>query len=172
LNGKPLFLGDDMTIVTAIEQEMKFVSDSEEGSKQYRKGYVRALEVVAEFFRIATNVNRQTTPKDPAVLRLVELAHTDNGCFASAPCTAQTDGLAMMGARTTFDGGELTTQEAGTLRLALVVLRSSNVDYSDFLNFWLSDYGAKILSPKPPPGLLPDSFYDDQMIVDATTYIH
>ena len=35
--------------ICAIEQEMKFISDSEEGSSQYRKGYMRALKIVREF---------------------------------------------------------------------------------------------------------------------------
>lgn len=39
-------------VISAIEQELKFMHDSEEGTKQYRKGYTQALEITAEFLRL------------------------------------------------------------------------------------------------------------------------
>ena len=47
----------------------------------------------------------------------------------------------------------ITEAEMERLRVALGVLRSGT-DYADFLQFWLSDYGLRILSTNPPPPLL------------------
>ena len=47
----------------------------------------------------------------------------------------------------------ITEAEIEKLRIALGVLRSGT-DYADFLQFWLLDYGLKVLSPNPPPALL------------------
>jgi hypothetical protein len=41
------------------------------------------------------------------------------------------------------------------LEIALGVLRSGT-DHADFLNFWLCDYGSRVLSPNPPCALLQD----------------
>jgi hypothetical protein len=49
--------------------------------------------------------------------------------------------------------GPITEAEKEKLRIALGVLRSGT-DYADFLQFWLSDYGMRVLSPNPPPPLL------------------
>lgn len=47
----------------------------------------------------------------------------------------------------------ITEAEKEQLRIALGVLRSGT-DYADFLQFWLLDYGLKVLSRNPPPPLL------------------
>jgi hypothetical protein len=81
--------------------------------------------------------------------------------------------------RGTCDSGDLdlsavTNLERKALQIALGVLRS-NTDYSDFLNFWLQDYGRQVLSPNPPPPLLPElSAEEERMLVvaDAPAYVH
>jgi hypothetical protein len=39
-------------LICAIEREMKHISDSEEGSRQYRKGYFQGLEVVRDILNV------------------------------------------------------------------------------------------------------------------------
>lgn len=39
-------------VISAIEHELKFMHDSDEGSKEYRKGYSHAFRVIAEFLRL------------------------------------------------------------------------------------------------------------------------
>jgi hypothetical protein len=81
--------------------------------------------------------------------------------------------------RSTCDNGDLdlsamTSLERKVLQIALGVLRS-NTDYGDFLNFWLQDYGRQILSPNPPPPLLPElSAEEERMLVvrDVPAYVH
>ena len=59
----------------------------------------------------------------------------------------------------------MTSLERKALQIALGVLRS-NTDYADFLNFWLQDYGRQVLSPSPPPPLLPElSAEEERMLV-------
>lgn len=49
--------------------------------------------------------------------------------------------------------GEITDCEREKLEIVLAVLRSGT-DYADFLQWWLLDYGIRIMSPNPPPPLL------------------
>lgn len=58
-------------LVSALEQEMKFVSDSEEGHPQYRKGYVRALELVVLFLTAQAGHASFEMRNYPAVDRLL-----------------------------------------------------------------------------------------------------
>jgi hypothetical protein len=82
-------------------------------------------------------------------------------------------------AHRTCDSGDLersalTSLERKALQIALSVLRSGT-DYGDFLNFWLQDYGRQVLSPNPPPPLLPDlSAEEERMlaVADAPAYVH
>ena len=68
----------------------------------------------------------------------------------------------------------MTSLERKALQIALGVLRS-NTDYADFLNFWLQDYGRQVLSPNPPPALLPELSADEERMLvvrDVPAYIH
>jgi len=81
--------------------------------------------------------------------------------------------------RGTSDSGDLdlsavTSLERKALQIALGVLRS-DTDHGDFLNFWLQDYGRQVLSPNPPPPLLPElSAEEERMLVvgDVPKYVH
>jgi hypothetical protein len=187
-------------IVCAIEQETKFMNDSEERGSQYGRGYLRALEIVAAFLSLQADEDPKRKPTCPAVDRLrasVEL-QTELGPFRLQTSAAK----AKRAARTkkTSNGGNranrtsskpallrkenqeqnfsinepLTRQEQEQLRIALGVLRSGT-DYADFLNSWLEDYGRQILSPNPPPPLIPElSVMDEllQAIADAPAYVN
>jgi len=72
-----------------------------------------------------------------------------------------------------LDLSTVTGLEKKALQIALGVLRSGS-DYGDFLNFWLQDYGRQVLSPYPPPPLLPELSADEERLlalVDAPTLI-
>jgi hypothetical protein len=63
---------------------------------------------------------------------------------------------------------EITKPEWEKLELALKVLRSGT-DYADFLQWWLLDVGARVVSPNPPAALLeprpPESSQDEELII-------
>jgi len=68
----------------------------------------------------------------------------------------------------------MTSLEREALRITLGVLRSET-DYADFLNSWLRDYGRQILSPNPPPPLLPAWSVEEELaliVEDAPAYIN
>ena len=62
------------TIIAAIEQETKYVEDSLEGDRQYRKGYVQALEAVSAFL-IGQSGGWSSDADNPAVQRLFASLH-------------------------------------------------------------------------------------------------
>jgi hypothetical protein len=131
--------------IAAIEQEMKYINESENGAEQYRKGYVRALEIVAEFLNLHESGRALYRTNCPGVDRLLS--------FASPPARE----VSSCGAYRQFRLAEtLTVSEKEALEIALGVLRS-NTDYGDFLTSWLRSYGAQILSGDPPSPLLPPS---------------
>jgi hypothetical protein len=131
--------------IAAIEEEMKYVNDSEDGAKQYRKGYIEALEIVAQFLNVHESGEALYRITRPAVGRLLS--------FASLPLR---EGL-LCGGQGEFHLAEtLTIFEKEALQIALGVLRSDS-DYGDFLNSWLRSYGVQVLSPYPPSPLLPCS---------------
>jgi hypothetical protein len=73
-----------------------------------------------------------------------------------------------------LDLSAVTSLERNALQIALGVLRS-DTDYGDFLNFWLQDYGRQVLSPNPPPPLLPElSAEEERMLAlqDVPSYVH
>jgi hypothetical protein len=187
-------------IVCAIEQEAKFTNDSEEGTSHYRRGYLRALEIVAAFLSLQADEDSKRKPTCPAVDRLrasVEL-QSELGLFRletpgiksnAASRTKKTSNAGNRANRTpsepalrprekqeqNFSINEpLTRQEQEQLRIALGVLRSGT-DYADFLTFWLEDYGQPVLSPNPPPPLLPElSGVEEefQIVADAPAYVN
>lgn len=68
----------------------------------------------------------------------------------------------------------LTTLECACLEIALAVLRS-DTDYGDFLNYWLHEYGKRVVSPTPPPPLLPEISVEEELslaISGVPAYIH
>jgi hypothetical protein len=72
----------------------------------------------------------------------------------------------------TFDT-EITDSEREKLKIALAVLRTGT-DYADFLQWWLLDYGIRILSPNPPPALLepwPSEETSDSMLASPECWI-
>ncbi len=56
----------------------------------------------------------------------------------------------------------MTILEKESLQITLGVLRS-NTDHPDFLSSWLQDYGRQILSPNPPPPLLPEMSVEEEL---------
>ena len=124
------------TIMTAIEQETKYVEDSLEGDRQYRKGYVQALEAVSAFL-IGQSGGWSSDADNPAVQRL----------FAFA--ALQSEAMPIWGKQ--LDLPEtMTPSEQQALEIALAVLRSPDYESSDFLNWWLHHYGMKAISPDEP----------------------
>ncbi len=148
-----------MNIVCAIEQEMKFMSDSEEGSPQYHKGYIRALEVIRDFLKLQYGEPYPPSASGPAVQRLM------------ASLSLQLD-LACEKPRRDLAKPNRFEQEA--LEIALNVLRS-DTDYADFLGWWLQDYGRQVLSENPPPPLLPERSIEEEnalAVEDAVAYVN
>jgi hypothetical protein len=135
-----------MKQVTApIEQDRKYISDSENGSEPYRQGYVRALEAVKEFLKLEERSRTVSETRSPVLESSASF-----GPF-------QPRDRSVLRANTEFELAQtLTVLEKEALEIALGVLRSKS-DYGDFLNSWLRSYGARVLSPDPPSPLVPDS---------------
>jgi hypothetical protein len=131
--------------ITAIEQEAKYINDLEEGAQQYRKGYIKALEVVAEFLNVYESGAALHPTTCPGVERLLS--------FTSLPLR---EVLLSRGQREFYLNERLTMSEKEALEIGLGVLRS-DTDCGDFLNSWLRSYGAQVLSPDPPSPLVPHS---------------
>ncbi len=69
-------------IISAIEQEWKFTIDSEGGSQQYRKGYTRALGIVAEFLSLQEGeCSPSRNPSCSAVERLIVSLSLEKACL-------------------------------------------------------------------------------------------
>jgi hypothetical protein len=117
------------------------------------KNDICEIEQVTKTTRPKKGIKRQRAPR-------VSHAHPDENCG-------------------TCDSGDLersalTSLERKALQIALGVLRS-DTDYGDFLDFWLQDYGRQVLSPNPPPPLLPElSAAEERMLVvgDVPKYVH
>lgn len=155
--------------ICAIEQEMKFIGNSEEGSRQYRKGYLRALKIVREFlnFQKPDSVLLRT-PSCSAVVRLLSALSQEQEVVHTKLAGISIDETVNP------DLSLPNPLEAKALEIALQVLRS-NTDYGDFLNFWLHDYGQRVLSSNPPDTLLPEISTEEELalrIQDAPFYIH
>ena len=154
--------------ICAIEQEMKFVDDSEEGSRQYRKGYLRALKIVREFLDCQKpDSTLLPTPSASEVGRLLSAAEEPERLHEQLAATSVDE-------KESLDLSAANPLEAKVLQIALGVLRS-NTDYADFLNFWLHDYGQRVLSDDPPDSLLPEISTEEELaltIQDAPFYIN
>lgn len=121
-------------IIAAIEQETKYVKDLE-GNRQYRKGYVQALEAVSVFL-IGQSGGWSSDADNPAVQRLF------------AFLALHSEAMPIWGKQ--LDLPEtMTPSEQQALEIALAVLRSPD-EASDFLNWWLHNYGVKAVSPEEP----------------------
>ena len=57
--------------VADIEREQKYIRDCDEGSRQYKRGYVRALECIAEVINNREGVQPPNRNRYPAVERLL-----------------------------------------------------------------------------------------------------
>jgi hypothetical protein len=187
-------------IVRAIEQETKFMNDSEERGSQYGRGYLEALQVVAEFLSLHAgdgSVSGKATCSGVERLRESIVLQNEAGLFGLQTATTQPNGAARTKRTRTEKtrassapskpaclpaaheqnlaiDESITRQEQEQLRIALGVLRSGT-DYADFLSSWLEDYGRQILSPNPPPPLLPELTIPEellQVVVDAPAYIN
>jgi hypothetical protein len=158
----------NMNIARAIEQEMKYIADSEDGSRQFRKGYLRALEIVTEF--LDSQKPDSVVPRVPnaAVGRLLSVVEErPEDVHPQLAATAIDD-------KESLDLPAVNPLEAKVLQIALGVIRSGT-DYGDFLNAWLHDYGQRVLSHDPPDPLLPEISTEEELalrIQDAPFYIH
>ena len=156
-------------LISVIEQEMKFISDSEEGSRQYRKGYLRALRIVTEFLDLQKpDAGHVRTPTCSAVARLLSMLSLELGAVHAQPAAVSIE------EKETLDYPAINPWEKNALQIALGVLRSGT-DYGDFLCSWLHDYGARVLSSNPPDPLPPEVSTEEELalrIQDAPFYIH
>jgi hypothetical protein len=155
--------------ICAIEQEMKYVGDSEEGSRQYRKGYFRALKIVREFLKFQKPDSVLLhKPSCSAVARLLSALADEPGVVHAQSAAVSIDEKASL------DLPAVNPWEEEALQIALGVLRS-NTDYGDFLGAWLHDYGQRVLSSDPPEPLLPERSSEEELalrVEDAPIYIH
>lgn len=157
-----------INIVRAIEQEMKYIGDSEERCRQYRKGYLRALELVREF--LDCHKPDSVLPRTPSssVGQLRSAVEERPGDVRSQLAAIAVD------TKENLDLSAVNPWEVKALQVALGVLRSGT-DYGDFLNAWLHDYGQRVLSHDPPDPLLPEISTEEELalrIQDAPFFIH
>lgn len=111
--------------IAAIDQEAKYMQDSEDGHKQYRRGYVHALQTVSEFL-IDQSEQRIHNGENAAVERLLAFAALHRSTQVDYPFLARPDsGI-----------------QRDVLEVAASALRSGD-ENADFLNWWLETYGTK-----------------------------
>ena len=121
--------------LAAIEQEIKFTQDANAGTRQYRTGYVAALESVAAFLGLQEGERSPRVTDSAAVKRLL----------SCVPLRFRED---MDGHEEAKAAIPISTLEKESIEIALGVLRCDS-DHADFLNWWLREYGRKVLSPEP-----------------------
>lgn len=105
------------------------MQDSEDGSKQYRAGYVHALRAVSEFL-IGESQTCIRDSQNAAVKRLFAFSALQRNPQGDAALLARSD-------------REL---RRDTVEFAAEVLRRGD-ENADFLNWWLHTYGTQALSP-------------------------
>ena len=175
------------TLMYAIEQEIKFVNDSETAASDYTIGYARALEVVLEFLditagkpradeRLASSAagrllssillqqelaSRYRADEVDEIEKKTELqmnSQLNTHVFRKRDVTIAIESI---------DPSErITILERKALVTALRVLRS-DADYGDFLNWWLQQYGRRVLTATPSAPLLGALTIEDELSLTA-----
>lgn len=112
-------------MISAIEQEAKYMQKSKDGTNQYRRGYVHALQAVSEFLMVRSEQSAHDS-QNPAVERLVAFVALKRNPGSDHALLARTDsGI-----------------QRDPLEIAAEVLRRSD-ENADFLNWWLDTYGRQ-----------------------------
>lgn len=113
--------------ISAIEQEAKYMQKSKDGNKQYRRGYVHALQALSEFLMVRSEQWAHDS-QNPAVERLIAFVALERNPGGDHVLLARTDsGI-----------------QRDPLEIAADVLRRSD-ENADFLKWWLDTYGCQAL---------------------------